>query len=128
MKIEIAELKRQAKLLNNPETFAQCAKLERKALVLEKQMTKLQADEQEARSHILLRLPGMARVLGLFIIFLLSFKVPIALTLEPEWVWPMGRSLAIGTGEPAHSGFVGLVPWAMVCHRATRAILGPRRT
>ena len=127
-KLEINELKRQAKLLNNPDTFSQCAKLERKALALEKEIAKAQADEKEARSNVLLRIPNLIRIVGLIGIFVLSFKIPIALALEPEWMWPIGRWLHMGTGEQAYSGFVGLVPWAIVCHRATKILVGPRTT
>ena len=42
MKQEIAALKRRAATLNIPDTFAQCAKAERRALALEKELERIQ--------------------------------------------------------------------------------------
>ena len=128
MLLEIAELKRQAKFLNNPDTFAQCAKMERKALALEKHLERLQTQEHAARAHILIKIPGYVRTLALLGVFLLSYKVPIAVALRPEWIWPLGNWLGMGTGKPRIPGFVGLIPWAMICHRATKALFGPKTT
>jgi CHD5-like protein len=126
MNHEIAELKRQAKFLNNPDTFAQCAKMERKALALEKHLERLQTQESAARAHTLIKIPGYIRKLSLVAIFILSYKVPVAVALRPEWVWPLGNWLAMGTGKPKIIGFVGIIPWTMICHRGTRALFGPR--
>ena len=42
---EVAHLKRQAALLNHPDTFAQSAKADRKAIALERELTQLR-DQQ----------------------------------------------------------------------------------
>ena len=127
IQFEVANLKRQAKLLNNPDTFAQCAKLERKALALEKQLSRLQAQESTAKSNYLLRVPGVMRTGGLLCVFVLSYRVPVAVALRSEWVWPFGRSLAMGTGKPAITGLIGLLPWAVLSHRSSKALFGLRR-
>ncbi|KAG7668894.1 hypothetical protein Ndes2526B_g00609 [Nannochloris sp. 'desiccata'] len=126
MQHEIAELKRQAKFLNNPDTFAQCAKMERKALALEKHLDRLQTQEKVARAQLLLKIPGYTRTLGIVAVFVLSYKVPVAVALRPEWLWPLGKWLAMGTGKPRVIGFVGIIPWTMICHRATKALFGVR--
>lgn len=126
MHFEVAELKLQAKLLNNPDTFAQCAKMERKALALQKHLDRLQTQEEAARAHILLKIPGYIRAVSMVAVFALSYKVPVAVALRPEWVWPLGKWLAMGTGKPRILGFVGIIPWSMICHRATKALFGVR--
>lgn len=127
MEAEIEDLKRQAKPLNTPDTFAQCAKLERKALALEKQAKALRKRSEDARGTFLLKLPGILRLLGFIFVFVLSWKVPAAVAVVPGWEWPFGRWLAMGTGRSAMPGLVGLLPWTLLCHRATRALLGPQR-
>lgn len=54
---EVAHLKRQAALLNTPETFAACAKAERKAIALERQLAQLQ--EQQVRVFLWVGLAGV---------------------------------------------------------------------
>lgn len=124
MDAEIEELKRQAKRLNTPDTFAQCAKLERKALALEKQATALRRAADQARGTLLLRIPGLMRLAGFIGVVALSWRVPAAVALAPGWGWPLGRWLGMGTGSPAVPGLVGLLPWTLLCHRATKALVG----
>jgi hypothetical protein len=126
MQFEITELKRQAKFLNNPDTFAQCAKMERKALALEKHLDRLQTTEKAARAHPLIKIPGYIRTVSLLAVVVVSYKVPVAVALRPEWIWPLGKWLAMGTGKPRIIGFVGIIPWTMICHRATKALFGSR--
>jgi hypothetical protein len=123
---EIADLKRQAKFLNNPDTFAQCAKMERKALALEKHLERLQTQEKLARAHPIIKLPGYIRTLSIVAVFIVSYKVPVAVAVRPDWVWPLGKWLAMGTGKPRIIGFIGIIPWSMICHRATKALFGVR--
>jgi hypothetical protein len=127
MDYEIEDLRRQAKPLNTPDTFAQCAKLERKALALGKQAKALRKRSDTARGTLLLRLPGILRLAGLVCVLLLSQRVPAVVALVPGWGWPMGRWLAMWTGSPAVPGIVGIVPWSLLCHRVTKALLGPQR-
>lgn len=100
--------------------------MERKALALEKHLDRLQTKEKAARGHLLLKIPGYIRAMSILAVFVLSYRVPVAVALRPEWVWPLGKWLAMGTGKPIIVGFVGIIPWTMICHRATKALFGAR--
>lgn len=143
MQHEIEDLKRQAKPLNTPDTFAQCAKLERKALALEKTLTRLQTVEHASRSAFILRIPGILRTIGFFTVISVSILVYYRTTrsssgstssggcsvgvgvtmLPPDWIWPAGRWLSMGTGSKGMYGIVGLIPWTLMCSRVSRALL-----
>ena len=121
---EIADLKHRARELNTPDTFSQCAKLERRALALEKELTRVKELDALAKSNYLLRLPSTFRGVAVAGLFILSFQHPIISTLRSSDVWPMGKWLRFGSGaDSTVSGIVALLPYAYICHRVTRSLL-----
>jgi len=128
LSVEIADLKRQAAALNHPDTFAQCAKAERKALSFEKELCRLQERRSQAEKSILIKFPGFVRTAAfLCLVGLALAKVPVVTHLRPNDVWPMGKWMSLLSKEKADVGAVGLVPWAILCNRATRAAVGVLR-
>lgn len=124
----MASLRRQAARLNTPDTFAACAKAERKAIALEKDAARLAQAQAHARAHYLLSLPRTFRLVGLVGAGFLTLEVPVVARLRPGAAWPLGSGLALGAGAGgAASGAVGLVPWALLCHRVTAALVGRPR-
>ncbi|PRW59129.1 tail-anchored insertion receptor WRB [Chlorella sorokiniana] len=122
---EVAHLQRQAAALNHPDTFAQSAKAERKAIALAKELAKLQSQSQvPAGARFLLRLPALLRLALLGWLVYQSTAVPVVAQLRPETVWPLGRWLSIGAGKASAPGAVGLLAWAMLCQRVSAALLG----
>ncbi|EFN57663.1 hypothetical protein CHLNCDRAFT_142812 [Chlorella variabilis] len=81
---EVAHLQRQAAALNHPDTFAQSAKAERKAIALEKELAKLRQQQAEAGAQRLLRVPQILRILLLLWLAYQSAKVPVVGILQPE--------------------------------------------
>lgn len=127
---EAADLKRQAALLNTPETFARCAKAERKALALEKEAERLRAARAASHTHYLLTLPRTLRLVGLAGVGFVALQpgAPVVALVQPEAVWPLGRWLALGASAAGGSaaGAVGYLPWAMLCHRVSAALVRRR--
>lgn len=129
LEAEMADLKRQAKDLNTPDTFSQCAKLERRALALEKELIRVRELDTLAKSSYLLRLPSTFRSVAVAGLFIISFQYPIISKLRPSDVWPMGKWLRFGSGtEFAAPGVVALLPYAYVCHRVTRSLTNFKAT
>lgn len=123
---DVEMLKREAARLNAPDTFAACAKAERKAISLEKELAKMEQRDEEAKRHYLVKMPGMVRMLvfvALLGLLLLGRVVGTVGFLEPAIVWPLGRWLSALSGHSSSSGVVGLLPWSMLCHRVSRMIV-----
>lgn len=121
---EIAHLQRQAAALNHPDTFAQSAKAERKAIALDKELARLRQQQAEAGSRRLLRLPQLLRVLLLLWLVYMSSTVPVVGHIPPRAAWPLNRWLRVGAGKAGVPGAVGLLAWSMLCQRVSAAILG----
>ena len=121
----IEHLKREAAKLNSPETFAASAKADRKAIGLEKELARMRHNEVVAKSHVMMRLPHVMRLVGfvLIVVVALVFKVRVVAYLEPGYLWPLGRWLSFMSGHPSSSGVVGLIPWSILCHRVTKALV-----
>ncbi|GAB4813762.1 hypothetical protein N2152v2_000808 [Parachlorella kessleri] len=125
---EVAHLKRQAALLNHPDTFAQSAKADRKAIALERELAQLRGQQAAAQSQRVLKLPQGLRLALLAFLVARSWLGTSAVVawIEPRHVWPLGRWLALLTGQPRGAGAVGLVPWALLCQRLAGALLSGR--
>ncbi|KAL4418814.1 hypothetical protein ABPG77_008699 [Micractinium sp. CCAP 211/92] len=121
---EIAHLQRQAAALNHPDTFAQSAKAERKAIALDKELARLRQQQAEAASRRLLRLPQLLRILLLLWLVYQSSSVPVVGHIPPRAAWPLNRWLRVGAGKAGVPGAVGLLAWGMLCQRVSTAILG----
>jgi len=133
---DIASLRAQAMKLVSPDTFAQAAKADRKAIALEKEVERLQRVQAVNKGHWLVRLPGLLRsvlFLGLMFVVVMSPKGSVdvgdtnrrvVLFLEPGWVWPLGRWMSVLSGHGSGSGVVGAVPWAVLSHRVSKYVLG----
>eukprot|EP00890_Picochlorum_soloecismus_P004370 jgi/Picsp_1/4934/NSC_02298-R1_hypothetical protein CHLNCDRAFT_142812 [Chlorella variabilis] len=121
----IEHLKREAAKLNSPETFAASAKADRKAIGLEKELARMRHQEIVAKSHVMMRLPHLMRLAGFVMIVLLAlvYKFRVVAYLEPGYLWPLGRWLSFMSGHPSSSGVVGMVPWSVLCHRVTNALV-----
>lgn len=122
----IEHLKREAAKLNSPETFAASAKADRKAIGLEKELARMRHQEVVAKSHFMTRLPHVLRLVGFVMVVMLALvfnKVKVVAYLEPGYLWPLGRWLSFMSGYPSSSGVVGLIPWSILCHRVTKALL-----
>ena len=134
---DIASLRAQAMKLVSPDTFAQAAKADRKAIALEKEVERLRRVQAVNKGHWLVRLPGLLRsvlFLGLMFVVVMSPKGieddtnnnnrRVVLFLEPGWVWPLGRWMSVLSGHGSGSGVVGAVPWAVLSHRVSKYVLG----
>ena len=122
----IEHLKREAAKLNSPETFAASAKADRKAIGLEKELARMRHQEVVAKSHIVTRLPHVLRLVGFVMIVMLALvfnRLKVVAYLEPGDLWPLGRWLSFMSGHPSSSGVVGLIPWSILCHRVTKALV-----
>lgn len=127
----MADLRRQAAALSAPDTFAQSAKAERRALALEKEAARLRDVQSRSRANYLLTLPRTFRLVGLAGVMFLSLEVPFVARLPAEAAWPLGRWLALGSGERDAGGggdsgavALGLLPWALLCHRVSGSMVG----
>ncbi|PSC75651.1 tail-anchored insertion receptor WRB-like [Micractinium conductrix] len=120
---EVAHLQRTAAVLNHPDTFAQSAKAERKAIALEKELTRLRQEQVEAGAQRVLRVPRALRVVLFLWLLFQSTSTPVVGHVRAEAAWPLGRWLRLGTGKGA-PGAVGLLAWAMLCQRVSAAVLG----
>ena len=137
---DIASLRAQAMKLVSPDTFAQAAKADRKAIALEKEVERLRRVQAVNKGHWLVRLPGLLRsvlFLGLMFVVVMSPKGieddtndtnnnnrRVVLFLEPGWVWPLGRWMSVLSGHGSGSGVVGAVPLAVLSHRVSKYVLG----
>lgn len=124
LQLEITDLKRQAATLNHPDTFAQSAKAERKALALEKELLRLQENYAAKQASMILKVPGALRAVSTVVLAVLVMRLPVVAFMRPEAVWPLGRWLAMLSRQPQDVGAVGVLPWALLCHRVTKAALG----
>jgi hypothetical protein len=122
----IEHLKREAAKLNSPEMFAASAKADRKAIGLEKELARMRHHEVVAKSHIVTRLPHVLRLVGFVMIVMLALvfnRLKVVAYLEPGDLWPLGRWMSFMSGHPSSSGVVGLIPWSILCHRVTKALV-----
>jgi hypothetical protein len=140
---EIAILRRQAAALNAPDTFAQCAKAERRAIALEKEADRLREQQEIAKNSFIVKFPRRLRTFTTFLVILnVIFNRPAVATLPPKAIWPFGKWLAmsspsfttattnlvVGGLSPAAikdvALWVGMLPWYMLTKRASEALLG----
>ena len=147
---EAADLSKQAARLSSPATFAQGAKLQRKAIALEKQA---QLQELQQVSALLLMCPEASmpdllralrcrntptqgqlssslvqrsltacKYLVLAVLLCITWRQPAALA-PPTAVWPFGRWLrGMLDKQTWYNGTIAAVPWFVLSDRAAFAV------
>ena len=147
---EAADLNKQAARLSSPATFAQGAKLQRKAIALEKQaqLQELQqvsavpllcveasiSDLLWARSSLSTSMQGQlsssvvqktltaCKYLVLAVLLCITWRQPAALA-PPTAVWPLGRWLrGMLDKQTWYNGTIAAVPWFVLSDRAAFAM------
>ena len=115
--------RRDAKALQAPHTFAACAKLERRALALEREAERLAGVEAAASAGSALARAASAAKLAVFVVLVVRWwGVPVA-RLPGAAAWPVGRWLASPHGGRAAfaDGGVGVLPWIAAVRAASGA-------
>jgi hypothetical protein len=123
----IDALRAEAVKLTAPDTFAAAAKADRKAIALEKELDRMKRDHALRKMHYLVKMPRVIRmVLFVGVIFIAVWSPggsrKVVSYMDPAMLWPLGRWLSILSGHGTKAGVVGLVPWAILCHRVSRSL------
>ncbi|KAK9812785.1 hypothetical protein WJX72_003669 [[Myrmecia] bisecta] len=119
---EVAELQRQAARLSSPATFAQSAKLQRRAIAKEKEGELLQQWQERCERGWSSRLATLVK-LALTVALAASCWGQPAAFINPEVMWPLGRWLAAPhAAKLVGTGAVTVLPWLGLCKRASSAI------
>lgn len=134
MQQDINALRCEALKLTSPDTFATAAKADRKAIALEKELDRLKRDHALRQMHYLVKLPRTIRMVLFLGVIFIAFWSPggvasrkVVSFMDPAMLWPLGRWLSILSGHGTKAGVVGLVPWAILCHRVSRSLVGSNR-
>ncbi|XP_027921843.1 uncharacterized protein LOC114179628 [Vigna unguiculata] len=118
---EIKELLKEANSLSQPSTFAQGAKLKRKAAAKEKELAKFQ-NLNDKDSALYSRFLLISKVLTYLIFLMWFWSVPVA-SISQQLVQPFGRLLSWRTGGIENNNImVGIIPWLIVSTRVSRYI------
>ncbi|KAL6771892.1 hypothetical protein ACKKBG_A28185 [Auxenochlorella protothecoides x Auxenochlorella symbiontica] len=106
LKASLPVLRAEIARLNAPQTFVQCAKAERKLLIMERELERLAEVEAAATKHPALRLPSLLSILlGLYISWTLLRGLPLNGSLElPAIGWPVLRTALSKPGGPWRAG------------------------
>ena len=126
---EAADLRVQAALLNKPDTFHQCAKAERRAIALEKEVEKMKKYELYIKGSFLYRAPAIAKnMLFLAVLAIAFLKRPtVATIVDGDAVWPLQNWLKMSADTTiVGTVAIGLVPWYVLSQRVTAACLRTR--
>lgn len=128
----IDALRAEAVKLIAPDTFAAAAKADRKAIALEKELDRIKRDHALRKMHYIVKMPRLIRmVLFMGVIFIALWSPggskKVVSYMDPAMLWPLGRWLSILSGHGSKAGVVGLVPWAILCHRVSRSLFGSTR-
>lgn len=134
MQHSIDALRAEAVKLTAPDTFAAAAKADRKAIALEKELDRIKRDHALRQMHYLVKMPRLIRMVLFTGIVFIAFWSPggvgsrkVVSYMDPAMLWPLGRWLSILSGHGTKAGVVGLVPWAILCHRVSRFLFGCTR-
>ncbi|GLC41915.1 hypothetical protein PLESTB_001047100 [Pleodorina starrii] len=121
---EIAFLRREAAKLNNPSTYARCAKYQRLANAKDKELAELNAGPAvPGLADRLLLLGRGIKMLLLCSATLAMWDGPVARVVPRAVVSPLSRLLAFPRGaELAAFGGVAVAPWLLLLDSATEAL------
>ncbi|BDA48566.1 hypothetical protein COCOBI_12-2460 [Coccomyxa sp. Obi] len=119
LKAEAAHLNKQAERLSSPASFAQSAKLTRKAVAKEKEAATLQAQEEAISGGRWVKAAQYTKTAVSLTLLLCLWGRP-AVFVEPEALWPFSSLL----GRTHPTGLVGLsvVPFMAISRRASSAL------
>ncbi|KAL6844618.1 hypothetical protein ACP4OV_025277 [Aristida adscensionis] len=122
---EIKELLKEANQLSTPSTFAQAAKLKRLAAAKEKELSKVQEQDNKGKQSLYeqqRRLILLTKVLIYALIILWFWSTPVS-TVPQHLLQPFGRMFS-WRGADATTGHivVGILPWIFLTSRVSKLL------
>jgi hypothetical protein len=102
-----AALRKDAKSLSSPATFAAAAKLERQALALEREVERLSSVEAGSSKSLPVKIANAVKAIVFVALLVRWWGQPVAVLRPPESVWPLARWLAQPHSSRKNAAFGG---------------------
>ncbi|KAI4314652.1 hypothetical protein L6164_027540 [Bauhinia variegata] len=125
LRAEIKNLLKEASSLTQPSTFAQAAKLRRRAATKEKELSNyhdVHGKEMNKSYDVYLKAIFISKVFTFAVLILWYWKAPVAVVSQ-QLVQPFGKLLSWRSGGVQNDMvMVGVIPWLMVSTRVSKFV------